>query len=222
MEWLVDWLYDLALKYGYLGAFIVSVLGNLLPFMPIPYLAAIFLFTANVPGVDPLLVGLVSGIGGGVGKLIVFFTGWGISKFLSDEQEKQMEAFKKLLGNYGALAAFLFAATPSPDDIVIIPLGLIRYNAWKFFAAITAGKIVISIATSYFGLFFGEIFGEWGVTGSLIASVLFLAIFTWVLFKIDWVKVMLVINEKGWIGFLKIIRSGDWHIFLVKKSKSSK
>ncbi|RLE62918.1 MAG: hypothetical protein DRJ38_08760 [Thermoprotei archaeon] len=223
MEWLVDWLYDLALKYGYLGAFIVSILGNLLPFMPIPYLAAIFLFTANVPGVDPLIVGLVSGLGGGIGKLIVFFTGWGVSSFLSEEQEKQMDAFKKLLGDYGALAAFLFAATPSPDDIIIIPLGLIKYSTWKFFTAITAGKIVISIATSYFGVFFGGVFSEWGILSSITASILFLAVFTWVLFKIDWVKVMLTINEKGWRGFVKIIWRGEWNIFIrSKKSRSLK
>ncbi len=221
MEWLIDWLYDLALKYGYLGAFIVSILGNLLPFMPIPYLAAIFLFTANVPGVDPLVVGLISGIGGGIGKLIVFLTGWGVSSFLSEEQEKQMAAFKKLLGDYGALAAFLFAATPSPDDIIIIPLGLIKYNAWKFFAAVTAGKIVISIATSYFGVFFGEVFSGWGVLSSIIASILFLAIFTWILFRINWVKVMLMINEKGWRGFIRIILEGRWDVFIQsKKSKS--
>ena len=222
MEEAVKWLYELALQYGYFGAFIISIFGNLLPFMPIPYLAAIFLFTANVPGVDPLLVGIISGIGGGIGKLIIFLTGWGVSSFLSDDQEKQINAFKKLLGDYGALAAFLFAATPSPDDIIIIPLGLIRYNTWKFFAAITAGKIIISIATSYFGVFFGGFFSEKGVWSSVVASIVFLIVFTWILLKIDWVKVMLIVNEKGWKEFLRIIYRRNWDLILVKKSKTQR
>ena len=54
-----------------------------------------------------------------------------------------MMPFQKLVKRYGGSAAFVAAATPIPDDLVYIPLGLAKYNPKRFFVATLSGKIVL-------------------------------------------------------------------------------
>jgi len=54
-----------------------------------------------------------------------------------------MLPFQKLVKRYGGSAAFVAAATPIPDDLVYIPLGLAKYNPKRFFVATLSGKIVL-------------------------------------------------------------------------------
>ena len=54
-----------------------------------------------------------------------------------------MKPFQKLVKRYGGSAAFVAAATPIPDDLVYIPLGLAKYNPKRFFVATLSGKIVL-------------------------------------------------------------------------------
>ena len=71
-----------------------------------------------------------------------------------------MRPFERLVKKYGAAAAFFAAATPMPDDIIFIPLGLAKYNPKRFFAATLAGKLVLSyiivFISHYVGLSFIE------------------------------------------------------------------
>lgn len=211
------WLIDVAASVGgYAGIFVVSVLGNLIPLFPVPYLAAVFLYSAYVPGANPLLVGIISGLGGGVGKLAVYLMSLGASKLLSPEKLEQLKAFRELIGNYGALAVFLFAATPSPDDVVIALLGVIRYSATKFFIAVTAGKIVISVATAYFGKAFSFLVSEENMWLSFLVSTVLLALMTVVLLKVDWVSVLEIVSTQGWAGLLKELRRRGVKCFTVK------
>ena len=64
--------------------------------------------------------------------------------------------FQKLVKRYGASAAFVAAATPIPDDLVYIPLGLAKYNPKRFFVATLSGKFVlyyvIVLISHYMGL----------------------------------------------------------------------
>ena len=54
-----------------------------------------------------------------------------------------MKPFQKLVKRYGGSAAFVAAATPIPDDLVYIPLGLAKYNPKRFFVATLLGKFVL-------------------------------------------------------------------------------
>jgi len=198
---LYNWLLEISKGIGgYTGIFVVSILGNLIPFMPIPYLAVVFFYAAYVPGVDPYVIGLISGIGGGIGKLIVYLFSRGASKLLPDEKEEQLKIFSKLIGDYGALAVFIFAATPSPDDVIITVLGIAKYNVLKFFIAVTLGKIIISILTAIFGKMFNFLLGEEGSWYSFIYSLVFFFIITWIILSIDWMSVLEITNKEGWKG----------------------
>ena len=211
-------LYELALKVGgYLGLFIVSILGNLIPFVPVPYLAVVFVYSA-VLSYNPLLTGIVSGLGGAVGKLVVYWTGRGASKLIVTVVGggERLEAFKKLLGDYGALAAFLFAATPSPDDIVMLVLGMIRYDPLKFLVATALGKIVISLVVAYGGWAISEALSPLGVTVSIVVSLALLVVISAVIFLVDWVKVLEIVSVEGWRGVVETLRRGQWKSLLVR------
>jgi membrane protein DedA with SNARE-associated domain len=218
----MDVLMKIALNYGYVGAIIVSILGNFLPFIPIPYLIAIYYMASYMP-VDPIILGIAAGIGGAIGKSVIYLLGFEGSKIIiTEEKRKQIEKFKEMLGKYGAIAVFFATVTPSPDDIVIIPLGLVRYSFIKFFIATALGKILLSIAVALFGKYFTEqlniVFGEGNIYGILI-SIIVLLIMTWIILKIDWIKVAEILDTSGLRGLIGIVIQGRWRELLLSSNK---
>ena len=119
----LQWLITLLMNHGYVGAFMISFLGNLLVFMPIPYLLLIFGMGSFL---NPLLVGVVGGLGATIGKTVIYMMGAVGRKFLSSERRNKLDYAKPLLGKYGALAIFFFALSPLPDDVLYVPLGIMR------------------------------------------------------------------------------------------------
>ncbi|RLE52953.1 MAG: hypothetical protein DRJ26_04015 [Candidatus Methanomethylicota archaeon] len=223
LENLEEWLIQIVVQHGYLGAFIVSILGNLIPFIPVPYLVAIFFMAAYLP-VNPIILGIVSGVGGAVGKAIVYILSFGSGKLIGEEHEYRIARLRQLLDKYGALAVFIFTVTPSPDDIVIIPLGLIRYSFFKFLFACLVGKIILSTFIAAFGRTFVNLAEYWlgGSIHGAIASIAFLIIITAILLKVDWIIVTDIVDQEGWRGVIRRLRNGQWRDFLVKKREESK
>lgn len=203
MHWL---LYGVARFFsGYAGVFAVSFLGNLIPFMPIPYLAVVYFYSLKVPGASPLVVGIVSGVGGACGKMVVYTLGRGARKLLPRESAQRYERIGKMLRSYGALAAFLISATPSPDDAVIIPLGLMKYDVVKLFLGLAAGKVVISIATAYAGYTVARLSSNELLLEAISSVVLFVIVIV-LLVYLDWEKILELIGEKGLNGFLAEVK----------------
>jgi len=194
-------LYDAAKAVGgYAGIFIVSVLGNAIPFISVPYLAVVYFYSMKIAEASPLLVGVVSGLGGAVGKLAVYAVGRGSRVFLKKETRDRYERIGKLLRSYGALAAFLFAVTPSPDDVIVIPLGLMKYDIFKLFLGLAAGKIVLSIATAYAGRTVAT-FAKHELLLELAASLVLFGIVIALLVFFDWEKILETIADRGFKGF---------------------
>ena len=65
-------LYGFALQYGYAGVFLISLLGSLVPFLPVPYLVVVILLSSKL---DPLTLGVLAGIGGSLGKITSYILG---------------------------------------------------------------------------------------------------------------------------------------------------
>lgn len=217
LEELEEWFKQIVIEHGYFGAFLVSILGNLIPFIPIPYLVAIFYMAAYFP-VNPVLLGFISGVGGTVGKAIVYILSFGSGKLIGEESEYRIARLRQLLDKYGALAVFIFTITPSPDDVVIIPLGLIRYSFFKFLVSCLLGKVALSIFIAVFGKMFVDLMSIWlgGSIYGTIASIIFLIITTAALLKIDWMIVTDIVDQEGWRGIIRRLRNGRWREFLVK------
>ena len=142
-------------EVGYLGLTIVSFFGSLIPFVPIPSFVLLATMAAGEQ-FDIHVLALIAALTATAAKQIIFSVSYGGRKIISEKTKKRMMPFQKLVKRYGATAAFVAAATPIPDDIVYIPLGLAKYSPKKFFVATLSGKIVlcyvIVLISHYMGL----------------------------------------------------------------------
>jgi membrane protein DedA with SNARE-associated domain len=149
---------------------------------------------------DPTLIAFFSAIGAVAGKMIIFCGSYyGRKIIFNDYTKKSTLPLQKLLRRYGWIGTFIAAATPIPDDIVYIPLGLAKYNPLKFASALFAGKFVLSevivVASVYFGRPFIEyLLAEASHPESLIAiaaiTIATTCIIVYYFIKIDWEKVV--------------------------------
>jgi len=129
-------------EVGYLGLTIVSFFGSLIPFVPIPSFVLVATMAVGDQFDIHILV-LISALASTGAKQIIFSVSYGGRKIISEKTKKRMKPFQKLVKRYGGSAAFVAAATPIPDDLIYIPLGLAKYNPIRFFVATLLGKIVL-------------------------------------------------------------------------------
>jgi len=156
---------------------------------------------------DLHILALTAAITATVAKQIIFAISYGGRRIISEKTKQRMKPFQKLVKKYGAGAAFFAAATPIPDDLVYVPLGLAKYNPLRFFIATLTGKIVlcyvIVILSHYLsGPVIDPIFESFGIsetddlddpTPILIGIIVFGAAMTAVvvaLLRMDWNKVL--------------------------------
>ncbi len=119
---------------------------------------------------NPILVGLVSGVGNGIGNALIFWTGRGghrlFRNFLaptptaSPPRSRLGRFFKKIsrvpefAKRRVLLAIFLLSIYPNPVlTPLILGMGAMRYRFWPFFLACLAGKTVQGMLLSYLGYF---------------------------------------------------------------------
>jgi len=140
---------------GYLSLVLVSFFGSLIPFVPIP--SFLLLVTMSVgEQFDIHVLAILAALASAGAKQIIFYASYGGRRIISEKTKKRMLPFQKLVKRYGASAAFIAAATPIPDDIVYVPLGLAKYDPKKFFVATLLGKLVLCyvlvLISHYMGL----------------------------------------------------------------------
>jgi len=142
-------------EVGYLGLTIVSFFGSLIPFVPIPSFVLVATMAVGEQFDIHVLV-LIAALTSTAAKQIIFYVSYGGRKIISEKTKKRMKPFQKLVKRYGGSAAFVAAATPIPDDLVYIPLGLAKYNPKRFFVSTLLGKFVlyyvIVLISHYMGL----------------------------------------------------------------------
>ncbi len=138
-------LFVFASTLGYIGLFAISFIASIIVFIPIPFFPILALMSID-KDFDPHLLAFSSAIGATLAKTIIFYSSFYGRRFISRESKVKMKPLQRLLKRYGWYASFIAAATPIPDDIVYVPLGLAKYNPWLFFTSCFAGKMLISEA----------------------------------------------------------------------------
>lgn len=136
-------LFPFSSEVGYIGLTLVSFFGSLIPFVPLP--SFLLLATMSVGDqFDLHMLAIISAVAATAAKVIVFSVSYGGRKIIGKKSRARMRPFEKLVKRYGAGAAFFAAATPIPDDLIYVPLGLARYNPKRFFIATLTGKLILS------------------------------------------------------------------------------
>lgn len=183
-----DWMGGLIQNYGYAGAFLLSIFGNLTIFFPVPFTITIYIFGATL---NPLILGIVCGLGSTIGEFSAYLVGRGGRELIDDRYGQRLENAKKLVQRYGMFIIFLFAALPLPDDLILIPLGMIKYSLRKAIVAAFLGKVTMCVVVAYAGRFSLEIvrdlFKSSGILGGVI-SIALLVILLIAIVRIDWTR----------------------------------
>jgi len=191
-------IFPFAPDVGYALLALVNFFGSLVPFVPLP--GFLLLATMSVGNqYDLHILALVSAITATIAKQIIFYVSYGGRRIINEKTRKRMRPFERLIKRYGAGAAFFAAATPIPDDLVYVPLGLAKYNPKRFFVATLTGKIVLSYAIVFIshnlGLSLVEPFLENvdDATPIYIGIIIFGVMMTAVivlLLRLDWARIL--------------------------------
>ena len=164
-------------------------------FVPIPYPVVIFIL-GGLQTFDPLLIAVAAGFGSAIGEFSGYLLGVGGRKVIGDRYKKKMDFITKLFKKYGSIAIFIFALTPLPDDLLFIPLGVMRYSLLRAFIPAVLGKFFSNLIIAYSGRLslqiIGNLFGVEGegtslIVGTIIGVVLLIIVLV-IMFKFDWEK----------------------------------
>lgn len=190
-----DWI-NYLLQFSYFGVFLISLIGAMSIIIPVPYTFVIL--TLGMKGLmDPLLLTVAGGLGSGIGEFSGYLLGYYGRAMISEKRQRKMDYIIRVLENrYGPLVIFLFALTPLPDDLLFIPLGVLRYKFVKAFIPCFLGKLLMCAILAYGGQLYYDflvtVFGggtfEIELLTSVITAIILVFIFV-AMFKIDWEKV---------------------------------
>jgi membrane protein YqaA with SNARE-associated domain len=158
-----NWEYVIRLEHeGYLGLFLISLLAG--SPIPIPTPSMILTFTLGSL-LNPVLVGLVSGLGNAIGYALIYMTGRGGFHFLpsfniSDSglgrflRKIRMSRLLDSPNQTGMVTVFLLSIYPNPVlTPMVLGMGATRFSFTKFFIACWAGKTVMTLLLALLGYF---------------------------------------------------------------------
>ncbi|NHJ49031.1 MAG: VTT domain-containing protein [Asgard group archaeon] len=143
----------------YIGVFIISIFGNFTVIFPVPYTFAIVTVAArdSVGFLEVIIVGLCAGLGAAVGETTAWLFGKASKNVIEEGMEKQVSQAQKWIDRgLAPLIIFIFAATPLPDDAVLVFIGLLSYSLWKTLLWCFLGKIVLTSSISLVTKLFTE------------------------------------------------------------------
>jgi membrane protein YqaA with SNARE-associated domain len=193
-ETLLDWskqLVNFLTHYGLLGAFLNSFISNASLGMPIPY-TPFFIFLVSQAKNSAFLVTLiaVSAIGCTMGEIVSFYVGRGVSTALFKENrtaafiKETAEKRPKLI----SLCIFLGAATPFPDDLIVIPLGLMNYPVKRMILPILVGKATFLGVIAYLSHYAYLTAADYVDLGGIDPSIFVVGVILLVVFMVYWGK----------------------------------
>ncbi len=187
---------NLGTSYGYFGVFLVSLIGGISIFLPVPDSLVVFTLAGLRVGdtwlYEASWIAVAAALGSVLGEFSGYVLGLGGRKAFTKRFGKNLEFLESIIKKFGSLAIFIFALTPLPDDLIFIPLGIMRYNVIKAFVPAFIGKLCMSFLVAYGGRFFIESIRDMFGAGNdwltaIVSTVLGVAAFI-VLIKVDWQK----------------------------------
>ena len=140
--------------YGYLGAFMISILGGATIIVPVPMLVVVFALGGVL---TPYWVGVAAGLGETVGALIIYMTGYGGGTALMYSSGRFQSAYlrmMKLIERRGSLALFILSAVLNPFFYpAALAAGASRFGIKRYFFICLVGKTIKGFTVAYAGYY---------------------------------------------------------------------
>jgi membrane protein YqaA with SNARE-associated domain len=129
-------------RYGYLGAFIISIVFNATIILPAGNIL-VQMTLGTTAALSPVLVGLAGGVGASIGETTGYIAGRSGRGLI--KRSKMYGRVEDWVRKWGILTIFAFSIVPFIFDLVGIAAGVLRFPFWKFFLACMAGRIILYV-----------------------------------------------------------------------------
>lgn len=137
-------------QWGYVGAFLVSLISSATIILPAPGIAVV---VAMGNALDPVALGIVAGVGSAFGEMSGYVAGATGSALIPQAQHAHFKRLQDLTRKYGALLLLVLAAIPFPlFDLAGIVAGALKMHVAWFFSAVAVGKSIKYIILIFLGL----------------------------------------------------------------------
>jgi membrane protein YqaA with SNARE-associated domain len=176
----------------YIGVFVISIFGNFTVIFPVPYTIALVTITIrpSVSAFETVLFGVCAGAGAAIGEASAWFLGKATKQVLEENMKRQVLRAKNWIDKgLMPFIIFAFAATPLPDDAILVFIGLLAYPLWKTIIWCFLGKIALTTGMGLVAKYLaGNPYGRWifwafglnpdGTVGA--ATPIWLSALTWI------------------------------------------
>jgi membrane protein DedA with SNARE-associated domain len=132
---------------GYLGAFLISLIGNatiLLPGIALSALTGLGVVMYSGVGIaGPILIGIVGGAGAALGETVGYMAGYSGRSII--EKRRLYDRLSAWVVRWGWVAIFVFTLVPLFFDLVGLAAGALRFPLWKFVLVCWAGRTLLYV-----------------------------------------------------------------------------
>ncbi|MCH9038154.1 MAG: VTT domain-containing protein [Chloroflexi bacterium] len=142
-------------RWGYVGVFFIEMANSATIMFPTPGQAYTFALGVTL---NPLMIGLIGGIGSALGEL----TGYAVGAKTGQRFRggRLFAKLQKFTLRWGGLSLFVFATIPGPFEVAGLWAGTVRYPIARFFVFVAMGKILKVTAFALAGYYsMGWLFG---------------------------------------------------------------
>lgn len=131
-------------------------------------------------------IGFLVALGASAAKGLHYLVTFIVGKHLKGKQRQRLDEDAVKIKKYAFWLLFAAAATPVPDEPIVIPLGLMKYSPTKFFMAFFLGKLSITVVGAFLGAWGGKVLSEWLSPELMVAlSIALTVVVTVILLKVD-------------------------------------
>ena len=132
-------------SYGYVGLFLINVIGAASILLPSPAAASVFgggALLQDFLGVPAFIwVGMIAGLGEAVGEFSGYAAGYGGRIMV--EKRAEYKRIHRWMDSHGTITMFLMSTVPNPlFDIAGLAAGAVQMPMKRFFVAVLAGKVI--------------------------------------------------------------------------------
>ena len=152
--------------YGYLGAFLISLIFNATLILPVGNILILSVLGAVLP--SAIVVGLVGGAGAAIGELTGYMAGYS-GRGLA-ERSRMYNRVEGWMERWGTLTILVMSLVPFIFDLAGIAAGVLRFPFWKFFLLCLLGRTVFCIGVALAGAW------GWGAISTISMGMLSVAI----------------------------------------------
>jgi membrane protein YqaA with SNARE-associated domain len=143
--------------YGYLGVFVISLIGNATVILPVPSLLGVF---AGGSAFNPLFVGLVAGVAEPLGEMTGYLAGYAGQGIVANKKLYARltvwMSSRRFLTGY--LLIFVLSAIPNPlFDMAGLAAGALRMPVAGFLVSCWLGKTLKALAIAFIGAHAGNL-----------------------------------------------------------------